>query len=322
MARMPALKAWAALSESEIGRLLLAPGISAVLMIAASSRLVARFGSRRILAAGVLSAAAGLVTAAGAADCCCLAAAFVLFGLGEGLWDVAVNVQAMSGQRRWNLRVILIMHALYGLCAFGAYAGLIDDAAAHAAEEGAERRFKLAPVVWIFGLMAVCAYAAEGASAEWGRLTSDDKRCRVGCGGTGLCRLCGRCRVVCRLVGELLRRRLTEGVLMTGGSLTAAAAGLMLCFCENPVFCLAAFALPGAGLSPVVPLLFSRAGRLDGVSSAAATSLISVLAYGGLLVVPPVIGLIAEQAGLEAALLTVPVLCAAVVAGSLLFRQK
>lgn len=109
---------------------------------------------------------------------------------------------------------------------------------------------------------------------------------------------------------------------MTGGSLTAAAAGLMLCFCENPVFCLAAFALPGAGLSPVVPLLFSRAGRLDGVSSAAATSLISVLAYGGLLVVLPVIGLIAEQAGLEAALLTVPVLCAAVVAGSLLFRQK
>lgn len=83
----------------------MAPGFSAVLMIAASSRLVARFGSRRILAAGVLSAgvlsaAAGLVTAAGAADCCCLAAAFVFFGLGEGLWDVAVNVQAMSGQRR------------------------------------------------------------------------------------------------------------------------------------------------------------------------------------------------------------------------------
>ena len=59
---------------------------------------------------------------------------------------------------------------LYGLCAFGAYAGLIDDAAAHAAEEGAERRFKLAPVVWIFGLMAACAYLAEGASAEWGVL--------------------------------------------------------------------------------------------------------------------------------------------------------
>lgn len=209
---------------------------------------------------------------------------------------------------------------LYGLCAFGAYAGLIDDAAAHAAEEGAERRFKLAPVVWIFGLMAACAYLAEGASAEWGALLL-----MTGAGEDAAApafAAFAAAIVVCRLVGELLRRRLTEGVLMTGGSLTAAAAGLMLCFCENPVFCLAAFALPGAGLSPVVPLLFSRAGRLDGVSSAAAASLISVLAYGGLLVVPPVIDLIAEQAGLEAALLTAPVLCAAVVAGSLRFRQK
>lgn len=198
---------------------------------------------------------------------------------------------------------------LYGLCAFGAYAGLIDDAAAHAAEEGAERRFKLAPVVWIFGLMAACAFLAEGALAEWGALLL-----MTGAGEDAAAPAFAATAVVCRLVGELLRRRLTEGVLMAGGSLTAAAADLMLCFCENPVFCLAAFALPGAGLLPVVPLLFSRAGRLDGVSSAAAASLISVLAYGGLLVVPPVIGLIAEQAGLEAALLTVPVLCAAVLA--------
>ena len=168
--------------------------------------------------------------------------------------------------------------------------------------------------------MAACAFLAEGASAEWGALLL-----MTGAGEDAAApafAAFAAAAVVCRLVGELLRRRLTEGVLMTGGSLTAAAAGLMLCFCEKPVFCLAAFALPGAGLSPVVPLLFSRAGRLDGVSSAAAASLISVLAYGGLLVVPPVIGLIAEQAGLEAALLTAPVLCAAVLAGSLLFRQK
>lgn len=229
-------------------------------------------------------------------------ALFAAFGL-----SVAVHYPVAAG--------------LYGLCAFGAYARLIDDAAAHAAEEGAERRFKLAPVVWIFGLMAACAYLAEGASAEWGVLVLMTKGAGEDAAAPAFAAFAAAA-VVCRLVGELLRRRLTEGVLMTGGSLTAAAAGLMPCFCENPVFCLAAFALPGAGLSPVVPLLLSRAGRLDGVSSAAAASLISVLAYGGLLVVPPVIGLIAEQAGLEAALLTAPVLCAVVVAGSLLFRQK
>lgn len=109
--------------------------------------------------------------------------------------------------------------------------------------------------------MAACAFLAEGALAEWGALLL-----MTGAGEDAAAPAFAAAAVVCRLVGELLRRRLTEGVLMTGGSLTAAA------------------------------------------------SLISVLAYGGLLVVPPVIGLIAEQAGLEAALLTVPVLCAAVLA--------
>ena len=118
--------------------------------------------------------------------------------------------------------------------------------------------------------MAACAFLAEGASAEWGALLLMTKGAELDAAAPAFAAFAAAA-VVCRLVGELLRRRLTEGVLMTGGSLTAAAAGLMLCFCEKPVFCLA----------PVVPLLFSRAGRLDGVSSAAAASLISVLAYGG-----------------------------------------
>lgn len=94
---------------------------------------------------------------------------------------------------------------LYGLCAFGAYAGLIDDAAAHAAEEGAERRFKLAPVVWIFGLMAACAYAAEGALAEWGVLVLMTKGAGEDAAAPAFAAFAAAA-VVCRLVGELLRR--------------------------------------------------------------------------------------------------------------------
>lgn len=99
---------------------------------------------------------------------------------------------------------------LYGLCAFGAYAGVIDDAAAHAAEEGGERRFKLPSVVWIFGLMAACAYAAEGASAEWGALLLMTKGAGLDASAPAFAAFAAAA-VVCRLVGELLRRRLTEG---------------------------------------------------------------------------------------------------------------
>ena len=87
---------------------------------------------------------------------------------------------------------------LYGLCAFGAYAGVIDDAAAHAAEEGGERRFKLAPVVWIFGFMAACSYAAEGASTEWGALLLMTK----GAGEDAAAPAFAAAAVVCRLVSS------------------------------------------------------------------------------------------------------------------------
>lgn len=90
---------------------------------------------------------------------------------------------------------------LYGLCAFGAYAGVIDDAATHAAEEGAERRFKLAPVVWIFGLMAACAYAAEGASAEWGALLLMTKGAGLDASASAFAAFAAAA-VVCRLVSS------------------------------------------------------------------------------------------------------------------------
>lgn len=70
-------------------------------------------------------------------------------------------------------------------------------------KRGGERRFKLAPVVWIIGLMAACAYAAEGASAEWGALLL-----MTGAGEDAAApafAAFATAAVVCRLVGELLR---------------------------------------------------------------------------------------------------------------------
>lgn len=47
----------------------------------------------------------------------------------------------------------------------------------------------------------------------------------------------------------------------------------------------------GLGQAPIVPIAFSRAGAIKGVSTARATSLVSLLAYAGLLFAPPAFGL-------------------------------
>ena len=71
---------------------------------------------------------------------------------------------------------------------------------------------------------------------------------------------------------------------------------------------MAGFAVLGAGLSVVVPLVFTAASRLgrSGPNLALATS----AGYLGVLAGPAIIGGLAELAGLPAALGTVVVLCA------------
>jgi hypothetical protein len=75
----------------------------------------------------------------------------------------------------------------------------------------------------------------------------------------------------------------------------------------------AGFAIVGAGLAPVAPILFNAATRVPGVSRAAAIASVTTIGYSGFIVGPPVIGSIATASSLTAALFVV-VLCAALVA--------
>jgi MFS family permease len=85
---------------------------------------------------------------------------------------------------------------------------------------------------------------------------------------------------------------LYSGVLICMGLLLAAALPL-------PLPTGLGFVLVGLGVSCVIPLLFGMAGRLPGSSSATAVVGVSTVGYFGFLFVPPVVGFIAEAAGLR-----------------------
>ena len=170
--------------------------------------------------------------------------------------------------------------------------------------------------------MAACAYASEGSAAEWGSLLlhsvkgADEDIAALAFAAFS------SATVACRLSGEPVRQKLGDFRMAFFGALIATFAAAVVHFTESPYLCLAAYALLGAGLSPIVPLLFSRAGSLSSVSPAAASALISVLAYGGMLMVPPTLGILAEDYGLNNALLLVPFLCGLIALGSLVLRIR
>jgi hypothetical protein len=77
------------------------------------------------------------------------------------------------------------------------------------------------------------------------------------------------------------------------------------------------FTLFGLGLANMIPILFSAAGRAEGVTAGLGIAAVATAGYAGLLAGPPLIGIAAELIGLRLALFTIllGVLAVAVFAG-------
>ncbi len=99
----------------------------------------------------------------------------------------------------------------------------------------------------------------------------------------------------------VVRRAGARAVVRYGGGLAAVGFALLLAV-PDPTVADASLAMIGLGLSNVVPLAFSAAGRLAGTSGIA---MASTSGYAGFMASPPVIGAVADVLGLRLALLLV-----------------
>lgn len=108
-----------------------------------------------------------------------------------------------------------------------------------------------------------------------------------------------------RLSGDWLADRLGATAIVRYGSVIAAA-GLALAATVRWVpVTLLGFACVGAGLSVIVPLLFSMAGRMPGVAPGVSIAAVTTLGYLGFMAGPPVIGVVAGLSSLPLAFVLV-----------------
>lgn len=71
----------------------------------------------------------------------------------------------------------------------------------------------------------------------------------------------------------------------------------------------------GFGIANVIPILFSAAGRAPGIPTGTALAAVATTGYLGFLAGPPVIGIVAQIAGLRLALGIVSLLCLLIATG-------
>jgi MFS family permease len=340
--RIPAVKAQVGASAAALGLALLGVSAGAVATMVVTGRLCHRFGNHPVtLGCGVLLAF-GVTLPPLARSAPELGGALVVFGMGYGGLNVAMNAAAVDlvavvrrpimpgfhaafslggltgaalggllAPRLSPVRHLLLLAAVALAVSLVAGAVLLRHRLPAAPRSAPERARAGGGVRWlvvVLGLIALCDAYGEGALADWSALhfTVD-----LGTGaGMAACAYAtfASAMAVGRLSGTRALERFGHTGAIVGGALAAAAGMLVGALAPSAWAALAGFAVTGLGLANIFPTAIGRAGALTGPGGVA---LASTFGYGGMLLGPPSIGFLTEAAGLPVALTTVAALAAA-----------
>lgn len=159
--------------------------------------------------------------------------------------------------------------------------------------------------VLLFGAMGATVLTCEAAVANWsGVYLHEHLGASLGLAGLGYVAFTG-CQTLGRLVGDRLQALTSTVRLVRLGTLTAAGGLAIALLSPAPVLGVIGFAVMGLGLATPLPVLFGVVGHLgaggaDGPGSGAALALarFTTMTYAGILLVPAVIGGVADLVGL------------------------
>lgn len=102
-----------------------------------------------------------------------------------------------------------------------------------------------------------------------------------------------------RFLGDGLVLRFGRKEILQGSGILIAIGLLIAVFIPTLVFATIGFLLVGFGVSSVVPIVYSQAGKSEKMSPGMALAAVSSIGFFGFFIGPPLIGFIAEAFGLQ-----------------------
>jgi MFS family permease len=347
--RIPAIQDRLDLSNATLGLALLGMPLGAIVIMPFAGSWAARFGSSVIVRIGTFMICAGVMLPGLAPSLFGLALALVIYGMGNGIQDVSMNAHGVTVEKRYGRTIMSSFHAFFsvGAMAGAVMGGMVAQAGVSTqvhlisvglglavvtaivmryllpAEVDASGSATREPVfvripkeVLGLGIVGFCALLAEGAMADWTAVYLDKTlHTSPGLAAAGYA-VFSLAMTVGRLAGDRLTDQLGPvRIVETGGILAAVGVGLALLL-ANPYVALLGFGLTGLGLSIIVPVVFSSAGRSAVIAPSRAISAVTTTGYFGFMAGPPAIGFLAHFVGLRGALIVVVVLSLVMVAMS------
>jgi MFS family permease len=312
------------LNEAQLGTVLFAIPVGLMISLPIASWAIAKVGSRLVLAVALTLYALTLIALGFAPNVFTLTACLVVFGLGSNAVNVSVNTQAVATEAMYPKPILASFHGLWSLAGFlGAGVGTLMIGQ----EVSPQVHFIIMTCIiiasifvsWrylhndkqpvsgggkvfvmpdksliILGLIAFCSMVVEGAMFDWTTIyfkkAVGATKAWEGAGYTaGMCFMAAG-----RFVADGFSHRFgLKRTLQVSGALSMVGLLVAVLF-PQLVPAIIGFMFVGAGISSVVPMIYSAAGRSTTMQPGAAIAAVSTISFVGFLIGPPVIGILAE----------------------------
>ncbi|SEC78748.1 Fucose permease [Nocardioides exalbidus] len=338
VSRIPEVRSSFDLTNGQLGLVLLSIAVGSVAALPTTGALINRWGTVRIVRLGAGAASVGMLAAAlslGHVLPVTVAGLFV-YGLGIGVWDVAMNVEAAEVERGLGRTIMPRFHAGFsGGTVVGALLGalvveldlpaavhlvtivvlalvlvlrtspaFLPVADAHEEHHVSAARAWLEPRTLMIGVMVLALAMTEGTANDWLAVALVDGHDVSHAMGVAGFAVFVTAMTVGRFIGTGLIDRFGRVVVLWSTMVVAGAGVLLIVFTTQPVLVVLGIVLWGVGASLGFPVGMSAAAD-DPVRAASRVSVVSTIGYAAFLAGPPFLGFIGDEVGTLKALLVV-----------------
>jgi MFS family permease len=341
MVRIPDFKEKLEITNSQFGLSLFILMIGVLISIKKAGSLAARYGSRTVAVPATIAMAGAMFLVSLTNTYLLFSLSLFLFGFTLATQDISMNAHAIAVEQRYKARFMSTFHAIFsiggliGALLAGVLAQLKVSLSTHALSIGIvvavfaiilrnwwlpasvdihevnreERKASRPKIFLILGVLGFCGQVGEGAAGDWGGILARETFSATPFQSALPYVLFSATMVIGRLFGDRIATRfpagnvLSMGGLISGGGLIL---GLIIGGIQGQIFgwlCL------GAGLSILIPILFSESGRIakeeypETIAPSQGVAMVSGIAYFGFMAGPPIIGFLSGIIDLRWAML-------------------
>ncbi|HYG19129.1 MAG TPA: MFS transporter [Ohtaekwangia sp.] len=353
VSRLPRIQEIYHADNGTIGIVLLAAALGAVGAMPFAGWLIIKNGSRKVTLLTALFYCAIVPLIPIMPGLASLIVLYVLMGVVTGMFDVAMNAQAVVVERNYQRPIMTSFHALFSIgMALGAWCGalfaelkfdllyhfsivviaallgvmwvsrnLVQDKP-QPAEKHEGPLFRLPnQALMSIGIITFCCMLGEGAMSDWSvNYMENYAHASKALAPIGLSAF-ATAMTLGRIFGDRLRGRWGDRKMIITGGILATIGLTFPLFVANPWTTITGFFIVGLGLSTIVPIGYSIAGNSKDLPPGVGLAMVTTVGYSGFLFGPPIIGFVADWKNLAVSLGLVAILFAVMTLLGFRYRQ-